>query len=212
MPVLATRLARLRLAVLLDARRSVGLCRLGAGTTDAGGFPDRRCPMAAGLIIAWALALAFMALATNALWYCGSRFAFAGFGLPAGWNGISTPAAVAHCASAGSWLSLGVLAYLRIRRDPPAGTHAPSWSCAPGCGAGRCAAPDRRARGQAIVASTSPNIIILGVDSLRNDLRDVDLVGRRRPGSTPFLSQVASIPATPRARSPARYPRLGFDA
>ena len=109
--VLATRLAVFALAVLL-VHAALGLLVWALARLTRAAFPFAATRWLPGLIVAWTLALAFMTLATNALWYPGSRFAFASFGLPAEWGGISSPAAIA-LAVGGIVGVLGVLAYFR---------------------------------------------------------------------------------------------------
>ena len=184
--VLATRLAVFAFTVLL-AHAALGLLVWALARLTRAAFPIAAARWLPGLIIAWALALAFMTLVTNALWYSGSRFAFASFGLPADWDGISTPAAVA-LAVGGTVVVLGVLACLRSGAPRLPGRGAlmvialgTVLAVALPLIAGR--------RSEALVASTSPNIIILGVDSLRNDLTDVDPGGSPTPRIEAFVSK-----------------------
>ncbi len=184
--VLATRLAVFALAVLL-VHAALGLLVWALARLTRAAFPFAATRWLPGLIVAWALALAFMTLATNALWYPGSRFAFASFGLPAEWGGISSPAAIA-LAVGGIVGVLGVLAYFRSgvprlpgRRLLTAIALGAALAGALPLFAGR--------RSEAVVASSSPNIIILGVDSLRNDLRDVDADRSPTPRINAFISK-----------------------
>jgi hypothetical protein len=168
--ILATRLAIFTLGVLAVhgtfALAVWGLARLSRAalhTHVAGSMSVH--------VIAWALVLAFVALTTNAHLYPASRFAFADFGLPAKWNGYAMPVLLL-LAMGTLAVAVAVAAYLRGARlgAPARGLlGAIAIIAAAGFVAQLLAGVPSEAR----VASGPPNIVILGLDSMRSDMSEV---------------------------------------
>jgi hypothetical protein len=184
--VLASRLAVFALTVLL-MHAAFGLLVWALARLTRAAFPTTAARWLPGLIVAWTLTLAIAAFAANAVWYPNSRFAFIDFGLPAAFLTISTASLIVGALGAIA-VALAVLACLRsgIRRIPAKG---PAPALAAAAALVIVVASLSGHRSLATTASAAPNIIILGVDSLRNDLREVSRGRSPTPRVDAFLSK-----------------------
>jgi hypothetical protein len=168
--VLAMRLAMFSLAVLgVHALLGVVIWALARLTRAAlPGTASDRLPQ---FIVAWTVALAWLALVMNAQWYPGSRFAFADFGVPDRWLGMPVPCVIAGVLCALT-MALAIAAQRRTGRVAlPAGRAL--GVLAAGGAVALASALVAGGRSEAVVASAEPNIVILGLDSMRNDLSEV---------------------------------------
>lgn len=169
--VLVTRLAVFTLAVLfihvLFALLVWGLARLSRAA-----LPDR-VPRRwlFPLIVGWTTVLGACALATNALWYPGSRFAFADFGISSAWFGVASPVVLAGTIGFAALL----IALLAARRSGPANLpRARTLSVGALVAISALAATLVTGnKSEASATAVTPNLVILGLDSLRNDLTEV---------------------------------------
>ena len=183
--VLATRLAVFALTVLLIhvifAIAIAALARLTVSALLLSGIRWLRL-----FVIAWAVALVVLALAANAHWYAGSRFSFADLGFPATWFGLPSPLVLAGCLAMIA-LALGIAA---LRR---AGPRALPRGSAIGLSAAAAAMAlvavlYTGTRSEAVAAADTPNIVILGLDSVRNDLTEVAPGRELTPNVHAFLA------------------------
>lgn len=183
--VLAVRLAVFALTVILvHALFGVlawGLSRL---TRSALGLTGTRRLRA--FVVAWTLALTVLALATNALWYGGSRFAFADFGISPTWAGIPAPVVMAGALVAVA-MALGLVA-LRRASWPKLPRARALGVTAAAAGAALAALVFVGGRSEAVAVADRPNIVILGVDSLRDDLSEVAPGRELTPNVDAFLA------------------------
>ena len=183
--VLATRLAAFALTVI-----AVHLCfgalawALARLTRAALRLDDARWLRL--FIAAWTVALAILVLVANARVYVGSRFAFADFGIPATWFGLPTPLVMAGFLAA----IVIVLGVAQLRR---AGLRAVPRSRALGVAAAGVvitlgAVLLAGSRSEAVPVTDRPNIVILGLDSIRNDLSEVAPGRQLTPNVDAFLA------------------------
>jgi len=183
--VLATRLAWFALTVVL-MHVALGVLIWGLARLTRTALPAMASRGFSILVLAWALALFSLTLAINAQWYSGSIFAFIDFGLPKSWLGITLP--VILLAALGTVVSgLFVTAWQRT------GWPAIRWSrvtafAVVGAGVALAVAFLAGSRSEAKVESAAPNVIILGIDSLRNDLSEVDPERSPTPSIDGFLA------------------------
>jgi hypothetical protein len=183
--VLATRLAVFALTVVL-VHVTFGalvwaLARLAHSGLKLGGTRSLRL-----LIVAWAVALVVLALTANARWYAGSRFAFADFGIPPTWFGLPSPLVMAGVLAS---LALApVPAALRRLRLPAVARRRALGMAAAGLAIALGFALFAGARSEAVVAADKPNIVILGLDSLRNDMSEVAPGRELTPNLDDFLA------------------------
>ena len=189
--VLAERLAAFALTVLL-VHVIFGLAVWALARLTRAAFPLRAEHWLTALILAWGVALAVVALTTNAAWYPGSRFAFADLGLPGAWLGVPLP----------TLLSLGIvtivlgLGLLAVRRSEP--LRLPGRSALAVVAMLIAVAVSvpllTPTRSEAGVESSAPHIVILGLDSIRNDLSEV----AKGPPLTPNVDAFLAVRTTSR--------------
>jgi hypothetical protein len=183
--VLATRLAVFALAVI-GIHGVFALAVWGLARMSRAALPVHAAGSMAVQVTAWVSLLAFVALVTNAHLYPGSRFAFIDFGMPATWNGYAVPALL--------WLAAGALAvasattaYLRgARLGVPARRLIAATAAVAAVGlVAQLLAGDPSEAG---VASGPPNIVILGLDSMRSDMSEVATGASLTPTVDDFLA------------------------
>ena len=183
--VLAARLAVFALTVLLVhaffGLMIWGLARL---TRSALGLPETGWLRT--FVVAWALALAVFTLALNGLWYGGSRFAFADFGISPTWVGIPSHAVMTGALAA--VVAALVLIALRRKGWPALPRGRALGIAAAAAGTALAAFVFVGGRSEAVAVADTPNIVILGVDSMRNDLSEVAPRRELTPNVNAFLA------------------------
>ena len=198
--VLAGRLAAFAVTVLL-VHVVFGFLVWSLARLTRAAFPWRAARSLPALVFVWGSALAFIALVTNALWYPASRFAFADFAFPATLLGIGSPVLLSFALGT-VVLVLGFLACLtsglpRLPARRPLVVFAL-------CAAATVALPLLMGnRSEAKVESSAPHVVILGLDSLRNDLSEVTTGRSLTPNVDAFLagSQQFTDTLSPLART-----------
>jgi hypothetical protein len=137
-------------------------------------------------VAAWAVALAILALTTNARWYAGSRFAFADLGMPPTWLGLPSPLVMAGVLASVA-LALGIARFRRAARPAlPRGRALAITAIA--AATALAAVLFAGTRSEAVVPADRPNIVILGLDSIRNDLSEVAPGQELTPHVNAFLA------------------------
>jgi hypothetical protein len=158
-----------------------GLARL---TRSALGLPETGWLRT--FVVAWALALAVFTLALNGLWYGGSRFAFADFGISPTWVGIPSHAVMTGALAA--VVAALVLIALRRKGWPALPRGRALGIAAAAAGTALAAFVFVGGRSEAVAVADTPNIVILGVDSMRNDLSEVAPRRELTPNVNAFLA------------------------
>jgi len=183
--VLPARVAGFALAVL-GTHVALGLLAWGLARLTRAAMRFRAMPGAPALITVWMLLIVLLVLATNTAWYPASRFAREESWLSGEWQGLR-PLPVMLVSVA---VVIIVLAMLALRR---ARLRKRSWLRGLAVPAVLVAAvvwlpQPKVARSQANTATTDLNIVILGVDSLRNDLSEASDGRQLTPHIDAFLN------------------------
>jgi len=182
--VLTQRLAGFAIAVLM-AHIALGFAAWSLGRLTVVALPDWAAHRLPPLITGWTLLLVLLVLVANATWYPASRFASENSWVLSEWQGLT--ALNAMLAAVGTVII--ALAILALRRVGPRG---PYWhrglivvavlviaiGLLPTLGA---------ARSIPAAAYSQPHVVILGVDSLRDDLSEASAGRRLTPNIDSFL-------------------------
>ncbi len=136
-------------------------------------------------IVAWTLILALLALAANATWFPSSRFAAETSWLLADWRGFAPLTWMLAVASTAVF-ALGVAA---LRRGIPAAALRGPAIVVVAVLAMTVGLPSLlgMARSESVAPADRPHIVIIGVDSLRNDLSEVSPAKELTPHIASFL-------------------------
>jgi hypothetical protein len=180
---LGSALARQLLAFALAAwlvHALLGALAFALARLTESAFRDRSPPRRELLIAGWFMLLAGLALAANDAWHPSSIFA----GEESWWRGEIAGFARIHAAFAAFALVVAVMLVrarqrLRMSRAPVAASLAIALLVA--C---TLLIQPRFPEATAKVAGQSPHVVIIGIDSLRNDLQ----VPRRGPAATPHVA------------------------
>lgn len=202
-PVLTERIAWFVVA-LLALHLAFGLLALGLARLTAAAFPEFAAGRSLQLIGAWLLALVVVALMANAAWYPASRFSPDDSWLSATWQGLR-PAHVALGALAATVIYLAWRA-ARHRQRPVRRIAWISAATAFLLVAG-LASQGALAIRPASPAFAKPHVVIIGLDSLRDDLAGTEADEVPMPNVDAFLRDAHRFSDTtsPLART---YPAL----
>ena len=202
-PVLMERLAWFG-AALLALHLALGLTAFGLARLTAAAAPSFARGRQRWLILAWFLALAMLALLANASWFPASRFSSDESWLHRDWNGLQP----VHAALAVFLLAVALLAMrAAARRSWPRRRVILAASSAALLVAGGLLTLPVSNASRPVPGYASPHVVILGVDSLRDDLAGTQSDERLTPYIDEFLSGAHRFSDTisPLART---YPAL----
>jgi hypothetical protein len=183
---------KLRERVLLFAlavialHAALGLLGYGIARMTRAAFPGLPPERLASLTILWVLVLFGLALAANASWYPASRFAAEdSWLLGSQWLGF-TPLAVFAAVAA---LALAVIGILALRPvDGSSRTWTRGGAALALLGAGGLVVMQGSAQSVPAPRDSRPHIVILGIDSLRNDLSEAAAGAPLTPHIDAFLA------------------------
>jgi hypothetical protein len=184
-PVLTKRLTGFAVALVV-LHLSFGLLALGLARLTAAAAPRFADGRRLWLILAWFLTLVVVVLMANATWYSASRFSPEDSWLQTSWHGVSP----IHAVLATLLLLVLVLAsrvFLRWRSSRPRAAMLVS------AGVVLLLIGDLLSQGVSFAARpaptyTMPHVVILGLDSLRDDLADPQTGERLTPHIDAFLA------------------------
>jgi hypothetical protein len=183
--VLTVRLAGFAIAALL-AHIALGLTALGLSRLTMAALPDRSAGREISLTLAWALLLMLLVLGANATWYPASRFAGGDSWLLSEWHGL-TPVLAMLTAIGTMIIALAILALRRAAPRRPTLRRGLVVAALLAL-AGGLQPPLGEAFSHPAAMYTQPHVVILGVDSLRDDLADVSEGRQLAPNIDAFLA------------------------
>jgi hypothetical protein len=183
--VLVARLGLFALSVLLVHASFAVLVWALARLTRAA-LPERASHLLPRFVVAWAVAITALVLVANASRHGGSRFASADFDLPRTLLGVD----------AALWITgvltsvVVALGFAALRRAGPPALPRRRTLGALGFGGLVFAASALVAgqRSEAVIATDRPNVVIIGLDSVRNDLYEVAPGRELTPHVNEFLA------------------------
>ena len=183
--VLTQRLAGFAIAVLL-VHIALGFAAWGLGRLTVAALPHWAAHRLPALNTGWTLLLVSLVLAANSTWYPASLFASESPWLPSKWHGLT--ALNALLAAVGiAIIALGIVALRRV------GPRVPYWyrglvvAAVLVIAIGLLPMLDV-ARSDPAAADSQPHVVILGVDSLRDDLSEASAGRRLTPNIDRFLA------------------------